>query len=421
MSKQSTERTDRPPAHDNILAMAPNPWHGPWMNRQQLLSRLAANGAFVLYSTGQWYSWHRHQPAWRAAPAFGHVEQANGVGIAHAPRWLVRVPRLPRLDRLAIALEARRLRHLMPNGGRAGFTLYVFHPIFQPYVEALRPTHLIYHAYDLFALTPGWTPELARQEQWLLEHADLRIASSEITAGRLEHPSGRSVQTLPNAADVRRFDQARQEPIPADLAAIPQPRIGYVGNINVKVDLALIAELARRQPQWHFVLIGQVGEMDDDTATALAHCRDIPNIHELGGKAYTEVPAYVAHLDTALMAYRIRPDLWTLAGSPLKLYEYLAAGRPTVSVDMAAIEPFRGLISVAGSPDEWEQAIAATLHDDGPGPEQRRNAVAGDDWSARVTTLQQWLTGLTTATDGAPLRYTPDGKAATSGRPGGAH
>lgn len=394
--------------------MAPNRWHGPWMNRQQLLSRLAAQGAFVAYSTGQWHSWHRHEPDWRAAPAFGRVEHADGVRIAHAPRWLLRVPRLPRVDRFAIRLEARRLRRLLPKGGRAGFTLYVFHPMFQPYVEALRPTHLIYHAYDLFALTPDWTDEMARREQWLLDHADLRIASSEITAAHLEQSGGRRVQRLPNAADVHRFDQAGREPIPADLAAIPRPRIGYVGNINMKVDLALIAELARRQPQWHFVLIGQTGEMDNETAAALARCRDLPNIHELGGKAYTEIPGYVAHIDTALMAYRLRPQLWTMALSPLKLYEYLAAGRPTVSVDIAAIEPYRALVAVAGSPDEWEQAIASSLTDDSAGPQRRRDAVADDDWSARVATLQQWLTGLTTASDAAPLAYRPDGKAVTS-------
>lgn len=419
MSKQSTERTDRPPAHDNILAMAPNPWHGPWMNRQQLLSRLAANGAFVAYSTGQWHSWHRRDPAWRAAPAFGRVEHTDGVRLAHAPRWLLRVPRVPRLDRLAIALEARRLRRLLPNRGRAGFTLYVFHPIFQPYAEALRPTHLVYHAYDLFSLTPGWTAEMASQEQWLLEHADLRIASSEFTATHLEQTGGRPVRRLPNAADVHRFDQARHEPMPADLAAIPRPRIGYVGNINIKVDLALIAELAGRQPQWHFVLIGEVAEMDGETAAALARCRDLPNVHELGGKVYTDIPAYVAHIDTALMAYRLRPELWTMALSPLKMYEYLAAGRPTVSVDIAAIEPFRALVSVAGSPDEWEQAIAATLNDEHPGPERRRDAVTGDDWSARVATLQQWLADLRATSDVTSLPDMQARKAITSLGPGG--
>jgi len=392
--RQRTARTDESPADNHILAMAPNAWDGPWMNRQQLLSRLAANGAFVVYSTGQWYSWHRHDPAWRAAPAFGGVEHADGVRIARAPRWLLRIPRSSRLDRLAIRLEARRLRRLLPNAGRAGFTLYVFHPMFQPYAEALQPARLVYHAYDLFALTPEWTAELARQEQWLLEHADLRIASSGITAARLEQRAGRSVQTLPNAADIHRFDRARHEPVPPDLAAIPRPWIGYVGNINIKVDLALIAELAERRPQWQFVLIGQVGVLDNAGCEALARCRSMSNVHELDGKAYTEVPGYVAHLDVGLMAYRIRDNLWTTALEPLKLYEYLAAGRAVVSAGMAAIERFRDVVSVAGSAEEWEHAIAAALNGDGTDFERRYAAVAEHDWSARVATLQQWLTGL---------------------------
>lgn len=394
MHRQRTTRTKPTPVGNHILAMAPNAWHGPWMNRQQLLSRLAADGALVVYSTGQWYSWDRHDPAWRAAPAFGRMEHADGVRIAHAARWLMRVPRLPRLDRVSVALEARRLRRLLPTHARTDLTLYVFHPMFQPYAEALQPTRLIYHAYDLFALTPEGTTELARQEQWLLDHADLRIASSEITAARLEERGGRRVETLPNAADIHRFDRAHHEPIPTDLAAIPHPWIGYAGNINIKVDLALIAELASRRPQWHFILIGEVGVLDNTASAALAHCRSLRNVHELGGKAYTEVPAYVAHLDVGLMSYRIRPDLWTTALAPLKLYEYLAAGCPVVSAEMGAIDRFRDVVSVAESTDEWEHAIAAALNGDDAGSARRRNAVAGHDWSDRVATLQQWLTGL---------------------------
>lgn len=386
------QRTPINPLPSAVLALAPNPWQGQWMNRQQILSRLAADGATVLYSTGQWFSWDRRRPEWRAAPAFGGLERADGVWIDRAPRWLVRVPRLPRLDRLSIELEARRLRRLMTRHGHERFTLYVFHPDFQPYVEALRPERLVYHAYDLFELMPDWTPELARREQWLLARADLRIASSEVTAKRLEQTGRMPVRTLPNAADTTTFREAANHPPPADLEVVPRPRITYIGSINNKVDLGLIAELARRRPDWHFLLIGQVSTLDAEGAEALDHCRTLGNVHELGPKSHTQIATYVAHIDVGLIPYRIRPDLWTTASSPLKLYEYLAADRPVVSIDTPATHAFNGVVSLARSPDEWEAAIGDALATGGPGPERRLAVAAENDWSARVATLHGWFT-----------------------------
>ena len=376
-----------------VLALAPNAWRGQWMNRQQILSRLAADGTTVLYSTGQWHSWDRRRPEWRSAPAFGALESVDGVLIDRAPRWLMRVPRLPRLDKVSIRLEARRLERLMARHGHESFTLYVFHPAFQPYVEALRPERLVYHAYDLFELMPDWTPELARREQWLLAHADLRIASSEVTARRLEQTGHRPVRTLPNAADATAFREACNEAPPADLDAVPHPRITYIGSINNKVDLALIAELAQRRPDWHLVLIGeQAGTLDTEGRRALEQCRKLGNVHELGAKGYGRVPNYVAHIDVGLIPYRIRPDLWTTACSPLKLYEYLAADRPVVSIDTPATHPFQAVVSLARSADEWEAAIEEALTNGGPGSDQRLSVAAEHDWSARVATLHGWFT-----------------------------
>lgn len=59
--------------------------------------------------------------------------------------------------------------------------LYVFHPRFASAVQGMPHDLLVYHPYDLFRRMPGWTPALAEQERWLLQHADRVIATSRST------------------------------------------------------------------------------------------------------------------------------------------------------------------------------------------------------------------------------------------------
>ena len=72
-----------------IIALAPNAWHGQWVNRQQLLSRLGAQHS-VLYSTGAWSVWDRDSAAWRSAAVLGGVTQSDRVSVEVATKMLLR-------------------------------------------------------------------------------------------------------------------------------------------------------------------------------------------------------------------------------------------------------------------------------------------------------------------------------------------
>lgn len=374
-----------------ILAMAPNDWEGQWMNRQQLLSRLADRGMRVVYSTGLWHGWQRHDPHWCAAPWSGDFETIDGVIVDRAPRWLLRTRRIPWLDAGAVRLGMRRLAAAARIPRQRPLVLHVFHPEFQPYAARLRGAALVYHAYDLFELAPDWTREHARQEDWLLHRADLVIATSGVTAERLRERSGREVRLLPNGVDARTFRDAADVPVPAVLAEIPPPRIGYVGSLNRKLDLALLAELATRRREWQFVLAGPLGPLDDASIECLQRCRAMPNVHLLGERSRREVPSIVSNLDVALIPYRTGPNLWTPAVYPLKLHEYLATGRPVVSTRLPALEPFAEVLSFAEGPDEWIEAIERALRDGATGAEHRRCVAVQHDWDTLAGTLASWL------------------------------
>ena len=362
------------------------------MNRQQLLSRLAADGGQILYTTGQWTVWERGAPEWRQAPPFGKVEIMDGVRIDRSPKWLLRFPSHPILDRPSLVLGTRRFTHLMQQLRDGPFLLHVFHPLFQPYAAKLRHAKLVYHAYDLYERTPGWDEKLDEREKWLLNHADLRIASSDYLAQRLSQKGGREVRTLPNGADVAAYQKAAASGTePPDLIGIPRPRIGYVGRINRKIDLPLIADIARRQPGWQFVLVGPIASLDEVTQEGLARCRALPNVHELGERKPRELPEYVAFMDVTLMPYRTGGGLWTEGIYPLKLHEYLAADRPTVTTPLPSLEPFSHVLEFARNKDEWEGAIKNALANGGTGRGHRVSVASENDWSSRVAVLARWL------------------------------
>ena len=108
------------------------------MNRQHLLSRLATDHA-VVYSNGAWPSWDRRTAAFAQSPLLGRFDRCDGVTVDQRARLLVRVPRFPHLDELAIRVACVRWRERMSQD-RGPLIAYIFHPEFLPFVKELRRT-----------------------------------------------------------------------------------------------------------------------------------------------------------------------------------------------------------------------------------------------------------------------------------------
>lgn len=375
-----------------IIALAPNSWEGQWVNRQQLLSRLGRRFR-ILYSPGGWFSWDRHSPQWRQASVKGSIQSTDNIWVDHSPRYLLRVPKFPLLDSLVLRLQVRRWRRLV--GGHNPLVAYLFHPTFYPYLQALKPDFIVYHTYDLFDHTPGWNAQLEDYEQRLLAEADLVIASSDAMAQGLQKKGRQAIRVLPNGADVTAFFRAQTEPEPTDLAAIPHPRLGYIGSLHPHVDYGLVATLAQHQTDWHFVFVGGKVSHPDARAEAELHaCQALPNVHFLGFKQHYQVAAYVVNMDVNLLCYRLSDESWIRASYPLKLHEYLAAGWPVVSADIASVRPFAAVVRIASGVEDWHQAICQALEGGVGDPEQRRQVANQNSWEARVQVLENWLLDL---------------------------
>lgn len=398
-----------------IIAFGTNVWSDYWMPRQQYLSRLGQRGWTCAYSAGGTQLWELTSlRSIFAKPLMPQLERTDNVTVYRPGLMIPRWPTWQPLDRLAIRNEVRRMKSVA--GPHQDLIFLVSHPSFGTYLDYFGDHPVIYFAEDAHSLIPGWSEEDHLIEEALVRRANLIIACAESMAKELPADGPARARILPNGVDFDAFRAGPSRPCPDDLAAVPHPRIGYTGSINLKVDFKLIAAIARRRPDWNWALVGPVGvgetagmEAHPDVATSLAACRDLPNVHFLGKKPFHELPAYVGHMDVNTMCYRTDGQGWWKAIDPLKSNEYMAAARPVVSADLKNVRPFANAIDIAGSEDEWIAAIDRALSTD----VSQRLAVGqefarANDWNIKTDQFEQWLLDLSIgAAARPPMGTTP--------------
>lgn len=167
-----------------------------------------------------------------------------------------------------------------------------------------------------------------------------------------------NIYSFPSSIDKEHFIQARNDMTdPEDQSRIPHPRLGFYGVIDERFDLALIAEVAERNPGWHFIIIGPVIKINSESLPRLS------NIHYLGSKTYNELPPYLSGWDIAIIPFAINES--TRYISPTKTPEYLAGGKPVISTSIKdVVEPYgiNGLVHIADNAEEFIQAAEKELN-----------------------------------------------------------
>jgi hypothetical protein len=217
-------------------------------------------------------------------------------------------------------------------------------------------------------------------EARLAARADLIIAASEELATRF--PQDRTLY-LPHGVD---FDLFAKPAAPAHDLPLDAPTAGYYGSISSWIDLDAISAAASALPSWRFILIGEV-------RTDVSPLRKHPNIRFLGPRPHNTLPSYVQHWTVSLIPFRDTPQI--RACNPLKLREYLAAGRPIAStLSFPALGPYASLIPVAKSANAFADAILESESRSAGETAARRAAVQGESWDARAATLAAVLEAL---------------------------
>jgi O-antigen/teichoic acid export membrane protein/glycosyltransferase involved in cell wall biosynthesis len=383
----------------SVIVFGLNKWTDYWQTRQYISSQLGKRGWSVVYTTGPGGLRERGTTAWYVQRWNEYVEERDHVQVYRSGMFDARCPKVKTWDQWAVRRHARKLMELAGWSTASHRIAYVFHPTFWPYIEHLGDCTVVYHADDAFSLMPGWDGKSQAMESKLVARANLLLATSPGVAGQLPNGGAQRARSLPNGALVESFMDLAQCPCPSDLSSIPHPRIGYVGSINIKVDLLLVAEIARRRPDWHWVIVGPVRRNplegfpgNAEFQAGLATCDQLDNVHFLGAKPYYVLPSYTTHMDVNTMCYRNVSGGWWTAIYPLKLHEYLAAGKPVVGTNLDVLQKFRSVVAIAETTEDWLRALSAAVDAGGTGTKHERQTVAlQNSWDSRVEDLVGWL------------------------------
>jgi glycosyltransferase involved in cell wall biosynthesis len=282
------------------------------------------------------------------------------------------------------AVLARCIRRAMACLGVRAPILWLYHPWHVGLVGRFGEKLVCYHVHDEIADYPSNRPIRAYIEacdRLLSRKADLIFASSSAQAAR-RRPLNEHTHFVPNAVDFDHFNKALDPglELPADVRQIPRPRVGYVGFLGFQIDVALLLTIALSRPDWHLVLVGPDCLGKGEQCGRLRCC---PNVHFLGQKPVHDLPAYLKALDVALMPYDLTTHVST--SYPLKLHEYLAAGKAVVAVPLPELTPFQDLLYLAVSPDQFMRCVdRALVEKPGAMVDQRMAAARQNTWDQRV-------------------------------------
>jgi glycosyltransferase involved in cell wall biosynthesis len=268
--------------------------------------------------------------------------------------------------------------------------LWGYVPQAQDLVEIVHPRLVVYHCVDDIAAHDRIdTASFREAETSFARQADLVIASAEPLRARLAEVSSH-VELMANVADTSLFARALEPSLAHDpaLAALPRPRVVFTGAISAaKIDVELISGLARLHRDWSIALVGPVGL--GDPTTDVSQLRAEPNVHFIGSRRYEELPGVLAVADVGIIPYRINE--LTSSVFPMKVYEYLAAGLPTVSTPLPSLADVDG-IAFATDADGMAKTIERLLSEDSPARRRARSdAVQAHSWGERLGEIEREL------------------------------
>ncbi len=366
-----------------VLALVPDTWGGPWQPRHHVLTRLAHTFPVV---------WMNPAPYWRSllpgAPSDDWDFEFDGVtppGFrTYTPAvWLPEIYRPPIVARWMRRERLRRALRLLARQGCKKTVLYLWRPEHARALDLVGHDLSCYHIDDEYTFSPVEQPQSAA-EAALIRRVDQVFIHSP---GLLDKKGHLNLHTgfVPNGVDYRAYTTPRPEP--PDLAAIPHPRVGYVGLIKPQLDVPLLHRLAGEHRGWSFVLVGPLPDKEP-LASQVREIGRLPNVHLLGPKPVSALPAYVQHLDVCLLCYVV--DDYTKYIYPMKLHEYLATGRPVVGSRIRSLQEFAEVVSLARTPAEWSGAIASALEPAAQAParvEARRAVAQAHDWDRIATEI----------------------------------
>jgi glycosyltransferase involved in cell wall biosynthesis len=222
------------------------------------------------------------------------------------------------------------------------------------------------------------------QDAELCRRADATIVCSE-RLFELKRELATDLNLIPNGVDAEHYRKVLDGmgPLPSAASGWTKPVLGYTGTIHPdRVDVGLVVALARRMTDASIVLVGPSHLSKQDTSLLQA----CGNVFMPGPVPYQEIPSYMRAFDVCITPHRV--TLFTESLNPIKLWEYLAGGKPIVSTDVAGFREYPQFVRIGRTAEEFESAAREALVEGPAIGEARRAEARRHSWSARVDQIE---------------------------------
>jgi teichuronic acid biosynthesis glycosyltransferase TuaH len=263
---------------------------------------------------------------------------------------------------------------------------WVFHyPNVSKYIKS---TLRIYHCIDPLVMDYDKKHGIL-SEQELIKNSDMVICTSKKLQEEKKkfHPKTHFVS---NAADIKHSILATNKNLPVHKAVsqFKKPVIGYFGSIEKRIDYEMMKDVIEKNKDKNFVFAGPVAK-----EWVPASFLELENVHFIGRIPYDEMPSVLKCFDVAIIPFRKYEDSSTVF--PMKLFEYLGAGKPVVSTDFNPdLENFTNdLVAYCSNAEEFSAAINKALKKDNEFLQQERIELASNHtWESRAAAIEELIT-----------------------------
>ena len=329
-------------------------WDFVWQRPQQIVSRLALHHPVLFLE----------EPQWRDQPVGLQVSEPHPNVVRVVP--LMRQEDHRTVDAQCNALLGPLQRALASHPLLAGRfdqpVQWFYSPMTAPsLLDQFGSATVVYDCMDELANFLFAPADIGQREKLLLARADLVFTGGRrLYESKSRHHA--NVHFFGCGVDFAHYAQARQSrtTIPAEVATLPRPVLGYFGVIDERIDYELLRHLAQAFRGASIVMVGPVVKVNPESLP-----REV-NVHWLGQRSYAELPALVNSFDVCLMPFALNEATQYI--NPTKTLEYMAAGKPVVSTAVPdVVSQYAPVVDVADSHAAFaaaaQRAVTAPRHD----------------------------------------------------------